>query len=232
MRQTLYAFLALICLGIGNERLVWAADPYMVGEAWVYQHEGNRSSGDMSIPFNGERIREILSTGGENENQYWVLAERWGAGDLNPVKFHVDGKKMLREVDASSQIISIKPPVPFCWSDLKTGEEKDFESMMAVSGYSSPIQFHVKRLTDETITVPAGEFKDCAKIETLVTMSPQGAPQSAELKISYTYWYHPKANGFVKESFQVAIPDSGPSSAKTLSGTSQLKSHEMKKKEQ
>jgi len=57
------------------------------------------------------------------------------------------------------------------------------------------LKYEAKRLPDETVRVPAGEF-------TLVGISSRGHGVDAQGQPSKSrsdYWFHPKANGLVKE---------------------------------
>ena len=75
----------------------------------------------------------------------------------------------------------------------------------------------MKRLRDEAVTVPAGKFESCRRVHaTIHATDAQG--QATETQTDY--WFHPRANGLVKE---VSILNSH--SVDTHTSTSLLKSH-------
>jgi hypothetical protein len=63
-------------------------------------------------------------------------------------------------------------------------------------GFSIPIEYAAKRLKDETITIPAGEFKNCQHVQIISSMQNE---MGQTVKNKTDHWYHPKVRNFVKE---------------------------------
>ena len=88
---------------------------------------------------------------------------------------------------------------------------------MDVMGYKIPMEYIVKRLKDEPVTVPAGTFENCRRFEIISSMQNE---MLQPIKVKTDQWYHPKVKNFVKE---VTIIDY--QSENSYTGTSILKSH-------
>ena len=216
-------------LGMLANLPVSAADPFSVGETWVYKHAGARTTGQVGMPVNGDRVITVKSTAGEGDAKMWILSEQWGKDDANPIEKHVNAKRLLCKSGPSSQLITLNPPVPYAWTGQKPGEEGTFQIKMGDGEMSIPMTFVSKRMENETLKVPAGEFKDCKKVKTVATMELPG-PQNQKMKLEFniTQWYHPSVNGFVKEEFKFTPPSRPSTPSRTFSGVSELKSHTVK----
>ena len=193
-------------------------EDWKVGEKWTYKHEGPRPFTDPSITVKGDRTVEVTAIKGEGGEKRYLLKTKWGEDDNNPGTAYIDSKNMFHKIDIESMAtLSFDPPVPAIWLLSKPGEEKVLKTKIDVAGYSMPIEYTAKRLKDETITVPAGEFKNCQHVQVISsTESAMGEP----IKMKHDFWYHPKVKYFVK---QVVVADyQGENS---YSGTSVLKSH-------
>jgi len=206
----------LVILSSGNAY----AENWKVAEKWTYKHEGPRPFADSSAAIKGDRTVEVTSIKGEGADKRFLLKTNWGTEDANPSTTYIDSKKMLHKVEIENLgILGFTPPVPAVWL-LKSGEQKTLKTNMDVAGFSLPIDYLAKRLKDETITVPAGKFKNCQHVQIII--STQDA-NSQPVKHKQDYWYHPKVGNLVKDVV-VTNYESGTS----YTSTSVLKSHTKK----
>lgn len=194
-------------------------DPFQLGEKWIYQHGGNRTIGDVMQPVVGDRVQEITGQTIENGKPLWLITETWGETDYDPWRFFVDGERLLRKVESGAEIVRLNNPFPFDWLNLQPGESKRVKSGVIADTFTGAFTIDVQRLENETIAVPAGDYPDCIKVKMTIDYSislRSGSP----LVFHHIYWYHPKVNGVVKESFEYKPAEGNP-----ISGVSMLKSH-------
>jgi hypothetical protein len=188
-------FLAVVALAV---ILIGAAhaEDWKVGEKWVYKHEGPRPYGDGSVSVEGDRTTEVTAIQGEGATKRYLLKDMWGTNDPNPSVAQIDPNNMLHKIEVEYvATILFDPPVPTVWS-LKVGEEKTLKTQMDLGGFALPIEYVAKRLKDETLSVPAGEFKNCQHVQVISTMQSDEFPGG---KTKLEYWYHPKVRNLVKE---------------------------------
>jgi len=58
-----------------------------------------------------------------------------GENDENPGILHLDAENRLHQVDVGTSFsLTLTPPVPMEWAELKADEQKTYESKMAVAG--------------------------------------------------------------------------------------------------
>lgn len=88
---------------------------------------------------------------------------------------------------------------------------------MEVMGFSIPIEYVAKCLKDETISVPAGEFKNCRHVQIISSMQNE---MGQTVKSKVDHWYHPKVKSLVKEIIITNYQSDG-----SYSATSVLKSY-------
>lgn len=203
-----------------------SAGELTVGEKWIYEHTGARPMSPPDVTFDGERTREVVKIEGEGADKRWLLKEQWGSDDERPVTYYLDARKMISKFEVGDgQMIEYKKPIPEDWSDLKVDEEKTVESSFSFGANDMPLKIVAKRLKDETVKVPAGEFVDCCHVQVTNTMTFSGDQGEMKFSFQYDYWYHEKANGLVKIVFKMDMPDGG---GEGQTGTSVLKSHTAK----
>jgi hypothetical protein len=77
------------------------------------------------------------------------------------------------------------------------GESTTFETKLAVIGLEMPLKYEIKRLPDETVTVPAGKFAGCRRLQMIVRgTDPSGQPSQTR----YDQWMAAEPGvGLVKE---------------------------------
>jgi hypothetical protein len=188
-----------ICLVVSLTQLhhLDAAEPGKLGEKWVYEVEGTRPMSNPPATVDGDRVDEIVSIKGEGADKRWQLKSIWGKNDETPSLATIDSQNRLVGVEVGSALtIGFTPPVPTDWPMLGVGESTTFETKLAVMGFEMPMKYEVKRLEDETITVPAGKFAGCRHIQMLILATdPSGQPS----KTRYDQWLDTKGNGMIKE---------------------------------
>ncbi len=188
-------FLVLIALTALVTGSVYAED-WKVGEKWMYQHQGPRPYSDGNTTVKGDRAVEVTAIQGEGDQKRYLLKNQWGTEDANPAISHIDAKNLMHKIEIQSMaVLTLDPPVPAFWS-LKVKEEKTLKSKMDLGGFTLTIEYKAKRLDNETITVPAGAFKNCQHIQIVSTMQSDMMPTT---KGKVDYWYHPEVKNLVKE---------------------------------
>lgn len=231
MRSVLIGMGLIICIGLAPG-LDAAAKDWAVGETWVYQHQGFRPFARPDQIQDTSRTRKILSIQGEGAEKRWLLEEKWGTGEGPAAVSYIDASRCMdKTVMGENFSIGFKPGIPVDWSGLKPGEEKKVDTETTMGDNQSKIQYVAKRLADETVTVPAGEFKNAVQVQVVMTMTFNTDQGERSFKMTETYWYHPDANGFVKEAIEFTPPAGGEGPRDPMKGTSVLQSHTLEKKE-
>lgn len=209
----LIGFLAVtaLCVGVHGE------EDHVVGEKWIYAHEGPRPNGGPDSVVKGDRTVEVTAIEGEGEGKLFVYKTQWGENDPMPTLTRIDSKSMVRSIQLPGLVmIEMNPPLPAQWETIGVGETETFETNINVMGYEVPLVIETKRLEDETISVPAGTFENCRRIEsTHKTTDETGNPVTHK----YLYWFHDGVKHLVKETFTNNV------GGDAYSGTSSLKKH-------
>ena len=212
-------FLIIAGLAILSGGNVYAED-WKVGEKWTYKHEGPRPYADASATVKGDRKVEVIAIKGEEGEKQYLLKNILGSEDPNPSTSYIDSKNMLHKIEIENMFtFLVTPPIPAIWR-LKPGEEKTVKANMEIAGFSILVEYVAKRLKDETITVPAGEFKNCQHVQIISSLQNE---TGQTIKNKQEYWYHPKVRNLVKEI--IATNYQGDNS---YTSTSLLKSHTKK----
>jgi hypothetical protein len=212
-------FLIIAGLAILSGGNVYAED-WKVGEKWTYKHEGPRPYADASATVKGDRKVEVIAIKGEEGEKRYLLKNILGSEDPNPSTSYIDSKNMLHKIEIENMFtFLVTPPIPAIWR-LKPGEEKNVKANMEIASFSIPVEYVAKRLKDETITVPAGEFKNCQHVQIISSLQNEAGQT---VKNKQEYWYHPKARNLVKE-----VIVSNYQSDNSYTTTSLLKSHTKK----
>ena len=198
--------MSLVSVAGGRET---AAEPFEVGQRWVYQHEGPRPGNIDPNIIDGEKILQVVSVFDVNEERQWVIEERF-TGDPNvTAQLFVGRDRLLAGFDVENEKgelarFTYVPPVPYQVPDLEIGAERTFESTLRIASadFSLPTTIVIQRLPDETVETPAGTFTDCRhyKMTTRSTIN----IKIAKIRTSEERqrWYHPTVNGLVKEVYR------------------------------
>jgi hypothetical protein len=198
-----------------------AAEDWVAGEKWVYQHEGPMPWRPPDQVIAGDRVRQVISIEGEAKDKRWLIQDKWGDNDDRPGTVYVNQDRLFDKINVGDNMIRVEPGFPFDYMNMKAGEEKTFEPRFVMSEDQSwPMKVTAKRVNDETVKVPAGEFENCTHVKIVEKMSFEREGEKTEITVEREHWYHPKANGLVKETFIVSMGDQPRQKA-----TSALKSH-------
>ncbi len=193
---------------------------WKAGEKWTYQHAGPRPQSDGTTAVKGDRVIEVIAVQGEGPEKRFLHKNTWGTEDANPATSFIDAKNRIHKIDIQSiGVLTFDPPVPALWA-LNAGEEKTLKTNTSIGGFAFVIEYKAKRLTDETLTVPAGTFEDCQHLQIVSTIrSDMIPPTQSRLE----YWYHPDVKNSVKE-----IIITNYQSENSYTATSTLKSYTTK----
>ncbi len=217
----------LIFLGIMAFAILSAypavTDSLSVGEKWTFEHEGAMPWRPPEQKIQGDRVIEVVSVENEGDDKRWIIKEKWGTDD-RVSRLYVNNKKLIDKINVgNNNVININPPMPYNYMGLNAGEEKELKfEFQTPDGNTIPIAVKAKRLEDETLEVPAGEFKNCVHIKTEETVSFSAQGQEMKFVTNRDLWYHSKVNGLVKEQFTTKLPFPGQTESV---GTSTLKSY-------
>lgn len=197
MKRRIPLFFAIIaCLAL-TPQVTQSAEmtAWQEGETWVYSHDGPRPWRGRDEVVAGDRVMKVLQVRESGSKTWWTLNDAWGDYDNSPNTYFVDKDRKAASQQTGDTSLRFEPAMPLDFSGLKPGEERSLSLKAVVGDGSYPIKMEVKRLNDETIAVPAGEFKNCIKIETVTDIMFGPVP----VKSTRTLWYHPGVNGMVKE---------------------------------
>ncbi len=175
------------------------ADPFAVGEKWVYKHDGPKPMSWRNEKIEGDMVRVVTGIKGEGEQKRWIIKETYGAADERPTSSYIDSNNQYSKMDSGAdRSMTYDPAVPFYFPELKVDETKEIKTQFSFGQGGFPVSITYKRVADETIKVPAGEFKNCQhyKVETVFTFNRDG--NEFKMKSNRELWYNAKVNGFVK----------------------------------
>ena len=184
-------------------------DPFEVGQQWAYQHEGPRPGSMEPNAIDGERIMHVIGVVEEPEGKQWIIDERFTKDKNVNNRLYVNAKRLLTTIEIKNEkreAIKLKydPPVPHQIREMNIGEEETVETLLKMDSmdFTLPSTIVIRRLDNETITTPAGEFVDCRHfkftIQSTFNIKIAKIPFIEELE----RWYHPKVNGLVKEVYR------------------------------
>ncbi len=228
MKNAIYVFVGIVLIGCLS-CFAQADDPFAVGEKWTYEHDGAIPMRPPDSTITGDRTREVVVIQGDGEEKRWVILEAWGDDDEWAGKRFVGADRMYDRMEGGGdRVITINPATLYDGLNLKPGEEKNLESTFEFGAdWSFPMKLTAKRVKDETIKVPAGEFENCIHVqsEEAVTFTP---PNGDEMTITTKrkQWFHSDVNGLVKEIFMIGLPNGGEEK-----GVSELKLYTKAEKE-
>jgi hypothetical protein len=193
------------------------AEDWKVGEKWIYKHDGPRPHSNPPTTIKGDRTVEVTAIEGEGAAKRYLLKTVWGTEDASPSTTYIDPNNMIHKMEIQyTAILNFDPPVPAFWP-LKPGGQTTLKTSMDVGGFKIPMEYIVKRLKDETVTVPAGTFENCRRFEIISSLQNE---MMQPIKVKTDHWYHPKVKNFVKEVTIVNYQ-----SENSYTGTSILKSY-------
>ncbi|MFC1634981.1 hypothetical protein ACFL5Z_09075 [Planctomycetota bacterium] len=198
---------ALLCttLWAGQD----AKEPFEVGQRWVYKHEGPRPGSMEPNDINGERIMHVIGVVEGPEGKQWIIEDRFTNDEKAIGRLYINKQRLLTAIEIKNEKgeaakLRYDPPAPHQVMELNIGQEKTIETSLKMDSakFTLPSTIVIRRLDDETITTPAGEFVDCRyyqiKTKSIFNIKIAKIPFTEERE----RWYHPKINGLVKEVYR------------------------------
>ncbi|MCP4594341.1 MAG: hypothetical protein GY842_26730, partial [bacterium] len=195
--------------------LVWfmaggaQAGQFEVGQRWVYEHEGPRPGSMEPNAIDGQRIRQVLSMSQEQDQLRWVVEERFTKDEHATSLLYVNGERLLTAFDieddkGGAATLTYDAPQPYQVPFLAPGEEKTYETILRMKSpkFAMPTTSVIKRLPDETVTTPAGEFVNCQHYLTKTRSTMNIKIVKIPVTDERDQWYHPSVNGLVKEVYR------------------------------
>ena len=184
-------------------------DPFEVGQRWEYKHQGPRPGSIEPNDIDGERIIHVIGVVEEPKGKQWIIEERFTKDEKAIGRLYVNSERLITTIEIENKKgeavkLQYDPPVPHQVLELNIGEEETIETSLKMDSakFSLPSTIVIRRLDDETITTPAGEFVNCQHVKT----TSRSTFNIKIAKIPFTEererWYHPKVNGLVKEVYR------------------------------
>ncbi|GEM_PF-1204783 len=234
MREAvIHAIVMIFCFGTilqADEK----AEPFRDKEMWLYEHSGPRPWSDGKNRIDGPRIREVVSVEGSGSLKQWVIKEKWNDADEGANLLYYDAERKLHKQEEIGRNFTIRfePAIPDL-GVLNPHEEMRYEIKAVMGdggqGQSHPLVITAKRMADETVTVPAGEFKDCVKVESEHVITFETETGNIQPKLKLIIWFHPDANGVVKEMWDFMPVRFGNTERPGYQCVSELKMHTVEK---
>ncbi len=203
--------LICLCVVLFNSTGTLASVQFEVGRYWEYEHRGPRPGAMEPNAIDGQRILQVVSETELDGHTVWAIEERF-TNDPNGVGLmSVDDRGLLQSLKVmnakgESMTLTYDSAIAYQTMAIDVGEQRVVETRL-VSGdekFKVPIRMEVKRLEDETLVTPAGEFLACRHLE-FVTKS---VIDLKLVKIPFEEtrhrWYSDEVHGLVKEVYQKA----------------------------
>lgn len=178
-----------------------------LGQRWVYEHQGPRPGSTEPNAIDGQRILQVVATGAEPGD--WVIQERY-TGEPNVV-----GRLFVREqaglvgfevLHGEGEVLKMTydTPMPYPVPELEVGQETAVENALRVDSpeFVMPIKVVTRRLEDETVTTPAGEFVGCRHYRTITGSTINVKVAKVPVSEQRDRWYHESVHGLVKEVYR------------------------------
>jgi len=181
---------------------------FEVGQKWVYQHEGPRPGNMEPNAIDGQRIRHVLAVDKEQEHPRWIVQERFTNDEKATSLLFIDHERQLTSFEIVGEngeplLMTYGTPVPYQVPQLAVDDEKTYETtlLMGPKQIALPSKSVIRRLADETIVTPAGEFVNCHHYHTESESTFDFKVTKITMTDQRDQWYHPSVNGLVKEVY-------------------------------
>jgi hypothetical protein len=182
---------------------------FEVGQRWEYRHEGPRPGSVEPKPIDGCRILRVVAIRDDQEAKRWVVEDRF-TNDRDVVgRLYVDESRLLTAIEIENgkgevAKLNYEPPVPYDGISLSVGAEETIETALSLESgqFRLPCTVVIRRLEDETVATPAGEFVDCLHYRTTTHSTVDIRIARIPVTEERERWYHPQANGLVKEVYR------------------------------
>ncbi|UCD49096.1 MAG: hypothetical protein JSW27_16370 [Phycisphaerales bacterium] len=181
---------------------------YEVGQRWVYQHQGPRFGSTEPNAIDGQRI--LLVIGGPDQGHpHWLLEERYTADEAVVGRLHVTQEQQLTGFDIENDkgevaTLTYDTPMAYPIPQLEVGQEQTIVNVLRTESpkFVMPVEIVIRRLADETIITPAGEFADCVHYRTTTHSTFDVKVASVPVSEQRDRWYHKSVSGVVKEVYR------------------------------
>lgn len=184
-------------------------DPFEVGQRWEYRHEGPRPGSIEPNDIDGERIIHVVGVVEEPEGKQWIIEERFTKDEKAIGRLYINEERLLTAIEIKNDKgeaakLRYDPPAPYQVMELNLGQEKTIETSLKMdsANFTLPSTIVIRRLDDETIMTPAGEFVDCCHYQITTKSVFNIKIAKIPLNEERERWYHPKVNGLVKEVYR------------------------------
>ena len=204
-RRVVVAFLFLNLSPWGGGS--WGA-VFEVGQRWVYQHEGPRFGSVEPNAIDGQRILQVVG-GPQQGHPHWLLQERYTQDEAVVGRLHVSEEQKLTGFDIETKegdvaTMTYDTPMAYPVPQLDVGQAKTIENVLRMVSpeFAMPVKIVMRRLADETIVTPAGEFADCAHYQTTTHSTINVKVAKVPVSEQRDRWYHESVHGLVKEVYR------------------------------
>jgi hypothetical protein len=189
---------------------------YEVGQVWTYDHEGPQPWGTKDAT--GVRTCTVLRKAKVGDKDCWVIEDRYEQGERPIEEFVGPDHSVIRQIlhgGESNDLAEFEPPLEDPLFSLEMGQEKQAECQVVFHGLADGQETNrfrftrtMKRLPDESVTVPAGTFADCKRISDRIVLHLEHEGTSFDVVAVRQAWWDSQ-KGLVKEEF-VVEPLKGP----------------------
>jgi hypothetical protein len=182
---------------------------FEVGQRWQYRHDGPRPGSVEPNAIDGERIVQVLSAVDEPAGTQWTIEERFTRDPRIVARLYVGHDGLLAAIEIGNEKgetarLRYDPPVPYQPLEMKVGETQTVETTLRMdsANFGLPSTTVIERLEDETLVTPAGEFTGCPHYKSTSTSTLDIKIAKIPITEERERWYHPAANGMVKEVYR------------------------------
>ncbi|HON92323.1 MAG TPA: hypothetical protein PLT20_11105 [Sedimentisphaerales bacterium] len=192
---------------------VWAGftpkESLDVGQRWLYRHEGPRPGSVEPNAIDGERIVWVLARVEGQGGELRVVEERFTHDEQAIARLLVRADGLLEAIELANDKgqtarFRYDPPIPYHPPTMAVGESRTISTSlrMDAADFTLPSEIITERLADETVATPAGEFADCRHYRIITTSTINLKIAKIPFTEEREQWYHPTAQGMVKEVYR------------------------------
>ncbi len=202
---------SLLCLGQLGLAQTSSGEVFVVGQQWQYDHEGPRPGAMEPNAIDGQRILQVVSETELDGHTVWAIEERFTQDPNGVGLMFVDDRGLLGSLKVmnakgESMTLTYDSAIAYQTMAMGVGEQRVVETRL-VSGdgkFKVPIRMEVKRLEDETLVTPAGEFQGCRHLEFVTESVIDLKLVKIPFQETRHRWYSDEVHGLVKEVYQKA----------------------------
>lgn len=193
MFRSILALASLFFVLIVIHASVAEEEGYRVGDTWIYKLSGSKT---------GTEVTKVTGVEEKDGKRFWNFNLKKESQILKAV-YDDDGNTCSMFLRKDRQLMFDPPFFGYkTLMDLNENEERILKSTVTPMGLPLSLIFEVKakRLKNETVTVPAGTYENCAHFFYEVSIKGDREVMESALPLGNgEFWYDPKVNGYVKE---------------------------------